>query len=527
MSHDDTKFTPEQVEQQIDRLAQFPTTLPASSSDGRLISELYQVYTEDDMIAEDAWQRLVEHVGNTSQRLIAGDVPSQSRSRMDRQFERKEVSHLMHIEATKMRSTNAFLRLLGLCAALLVVAALVAGTALVINSAHQKQASRTTNTVSNTSGLYVRTIDGVAREDLASGKILWHYALSQKPLESEITVYVVDSVAIFEVNPAGSLVGSLVGLDASTGKQLWTQENIHGALSIAGEDVAIVFSYTRNSSSNQAIGIATITAYQATTGRKLWSYQPVLPYNAEPPNTPSYNYALIHGVFYMVYGSQRFALNASTGNLIWKKSLPAGFWRFGTSAPIMSGNMLYFIDSKTGENGNSQTWLFAINSANGNESWHQIFDFVPRIFAPTVVDGTLYVAGRGIEDGGVPHIYAYDAGNGTRLQTYTLGPNDEFYFPLLHVQNLLLYSRSNSRYDSDLVAFSLTTKTPAWLVDVGEPQQVNYPQIANDVIYMPSGNHLLAYTASGKLVHTYDVPTPPATPGAPGLNIYWDFVIVA
>lgn len=138
MSSDGTEFTPEQVEHQIDMLIQSQEPWSDPSSDTRLISELYQVYTEDDATIENVWQSLAERVKSTRSQSVAENVPFQPRSRMDMLPERQEEPQRMNIKVTEKRPPNTIIRLLEMCATLLVVAALVAGTAMLIGSTHQK-----------------------------------------------------------------------------------------------------------------------------------------------------------------------------------------------------------------------------------------------------------------------------------------------------------------------------------------------------------------------------------------------------
>ena len=56
MSNNGMEFTPEQVEHQIDMLAQSQEPWPGPSSEAHLVSYLYQIYTENNAIVENAWQ---------------------------------------------------------------------------------------------------------------------------------------------------------------------------------------------------------------------------------------------------------------------------------------------------------------------------------------------------------------------------------------------------------------------------------------------------------------------------------------
>ncbi len=138
MKHDEPEFTPEQVEQQIDLLARFPNTWSDPSPDVRLISELYQVYTDDASIASSAWQRLAAQANAASPRPVAWHPTVPGRSPLDVRADWQNGSSIMHVETAQKRSPQKIQRLLGLCAALLVIVALVGGMVLVLNGVHQQ-----------------------------------------------------------------------------------------------------------------------------------------------------------------------------------------------------------------------------------------------------------------------------------------------------------------------------------------------------------------------------------------------------
>jgi hypothetical protein len=149
MSNNGAEFTPEQVEHQIDMLAQSQERWPGPSSDAHLISELYQIYTENNAIVENAWQRLAEQTKINGHRPDAGDTTFQRRSHMNMLPERLERPQKMDSKGTEKRPPNKLIRLMEVCAAILVVVALVAGTAILIGNVHQKQTAASSHKGSN------------------------------------------------------------------------------------------------------------------------------------------------------------------------------------------------------------------------------------------------------------------------------------------------------------------------------------------------------------------------------------------
>jgi outer membrane protein assembly factor BamB len=524
MSNDNTEFTPEQVERQIDLLAQDRGGRSDASSDARLISDLYQVLPKNHATIERAWQRLSTQVESTRPLTAVASQRSWQQNVLPKQ---REGPQGVEIKTTNKRPPRRMTRFLEVFAAILVVVALVAGTTFVLNNAHQV---RTTSTVANSSGLYVNTRDSVSRKDLASGKVLWNYSTSQKePVVSQI--YVMDNVAIFQI---ASSSGDLVGVDTATGKQLWTQTSMQPSLlETVSDGVVIVFTYYVRDRTEE-VWVSMITAYQVTTGQQLWSYKPAPPSNPQSVSTVESQFALANGVLYLNSAvervptfspstSQLVALQLSSGTPIWQKTMD------GFPSLIADGNRLYFVAGKM-INGVQRYECFALNSANGNQIWQtgligDAGDVGVIGFNPTVADGVLYIGSPDhslATDAYSPHIYAYNANNGALLKKYTLSSQDGFNFPPLVVQNLLLYDQSAGNgpgvYYVNLVALDIKTGKLAWSVYAG-PTSTLEPQIVNDIIYTPGGNRLLAYSTSGKLLHSYQTQT--------SYDASWNFTVVA
>src|SRR5579871_6137454 len=105
MSRHSGEFTPDQVERQIDRLTHFPHTWSGTSSEARLISELSQIYTEDEITARQAWQRLAERIPIASQLLAAGHITVDPRSPLHTLPEQDEPP-TMNMAVVKKRPPN-------------------------------------------------------------------------------------------------------------------------------------------------------------------------------------------------------------------------------------------------------------------------------------------------------------------------------------------------------------------------------------------------------------------------------------
>lgn len=528
MNNGGAEFTSEQVEQQIDMLARPKRSWSNPSPEERLISDLYQVGAEDHTTLENAWQRLAERVAVQNQ----ANAVQQNRSSRKMLPERQERPRNMSREGTRERLPRTMLRLLQICAALLVVAALVAGTTIVMNNVHQSQATKTATSVtatpgSATTGVYISTLHGVYREDLASGNVIWHYATDQQQNLAISPANVVDNVAIFQIE--STTTAKIVGIDSATGKQLWeTREKDAATNLLASGDLVLALVHKTSEA-----GISTINAYKARTGSQFWSYQPVLTAGNTPANLYD-NETLANGVLYLVYGPQVFALQASSGQILWRKILPLGFGEEMASKPTVSGNSLYFSDyiKQIGTTVTSvQGWLFAIDTTNGDIIWHVltkysregVVNFAP---GPAVIGNVLYVTGStAIPPNTGNLLYAYNTSNGALLQNSLQQEGSIFPAPVA-LHNLLIYGLpQGSDGKVKLVAFNPATQTIAWSVQVifHASAVQGVMKVANDVIYVPAFPRILAYTITGKLLQTYS--TQSSLPRPP--NSVWSYSVIA
>lgn len=560
MSENDATFNPAQIDREVDMLAHCQAPWPdASSSDMDLISELYHVYAKDEAIAESAWRRLTLEMEATRPLKIVEHAIHQGRLPGQMLSERQERPQAMIVPAPGKRPAHRVMQRLTTYVALLAIMVLVASVALVIRNDRQMQtplnvsqaqtllndcqaqtllkAFQTTQIPLNAAqtqtssgavpgtqvgSIYMSSQSGIYREDLASKKLLWHYAASQQ-LQDYSGVSVVGNVAVFTIASSG-----MVGVNTTTGTPLWAEKNRCDTLIAAGNGLVIGIArrFLSNTTDPRVIdltdlGISTITAYQATNGQPQWSHNFSLPTPVSHRyQAPSFNAVLANGVFYLLNGPQMFAFSVSSGTLLWHTSLPAGFdGSFAITNPVVSGNALYFLTSKMVA-GNSQAWLFAINTLTGKEIWHAIADndHVFGSFSPTVSNGIVYVVG-GLPSSatGVSCLYAYNASNGSFIRRYLTDSQGSIVSPPLHMQNLIIYLLWDGPSKNKLVAFDTRTEKTAWSIEVGVLNAD--PQIANNVIYAPIDSQIIAYTSSGRMISEYNAHrTPSQTSRIPAAN---------
>ena len=181
-------------------------------------------------------------------------------------------------------------------------------------------------------------------------------------------------------------------------------------------------------------------------------------------------------------GSSIYALNASTGDLLWKYSLEGvvyGPLPFAVqdSTVYFSFDDLYALDANTG----SVRWSVA---GGGN--------------LPTVANGVVYV---GRWDG---NVFAHDATTGAMLWSYAAGGDLGWSIPA--VANGTVYIGSD---DHNLYALKASTGALQWKYITGG-DVLSSPAVANRVVYVGSndGNLYALNGSTGALVWRYSTGGP-------------------
>src|SRR5690349_16641792 len=146
MSKEDNLFQPEQIDEQITQLTSSQQQLP-QAPDAHLISNLRQIYTEDDEIVERVWSRLKDQA---AQRRQTHTSTMQGQTNTQIRGNHAQRPQFMKNISNEKRSQNSLTRLSGLVAALLVIGILVGGMVLLLNNNRQPLTSRGTATASIT-----------------------------------------------------------------------------------------------------------------------------------------------------------------------------------------------------------------------------------------------------------------------------------------------------------------------------------------------------------------------------------------
>ena len=211
-------------------------------------------------------------------------------------------------------------------------------------------------------------------------------------------------------------------------------------------------------------------ALNASTGALLW--------DTVPP--PSFNMpAVANGVVYTCGGGQgwggAWALNATTGVTIWYKPLE---YDTCSGAPTFANGVLYLSEAPTG--------VSAVDAATGTILWN--FDLTPWIQgSPAVANGMVYFAAAD------NNVYALNAATGVLVWKYATGA------PIGStpaVANGVVYVGSN---DDNFYALNATTGALVWKYAM---TGVAYDAaVANGVVYVTSDALYAFNAATGALLY--------------------------
>ncbi len=202
-------------------------------------------------------------------------------------------------------------------------------------------------------GSYLR--GGVFALNATTGAYLWNFTsglVYSSPAVSQGLVYF------------NSVEGILYALNASTGEQLWTYRGLSGyessSPSISDGYVYIGTTYGSNGK---------VICLDAMSGTEIWTAS--IPAGMSSP-------AVAYGCVYIVSNSTVYALNASTGDLLWNATGGGG------QSPAVAGGTVYVSCSYN---------VYALNASTGAKIWNYTFPKQANSIStyPAIANGTIYV----------------------------------------------------------------------------------------------------------------------------------------
>jgi outer membrane protein assembly factor BamB len=224
-----------------------------------------------------------------------------------------------------------------------------------------------------------------------------------------------------------------------------------------------------------------IFALNASTGLVIWTYS--AHFSGDP--------AIADGLVYAGGDSATFAFNSSTGSILWQSSVSC------SSSPVACGGSVY--------TGSYDGDVYALNESTGYTLWASR---VNTFSNSNIVVSTPAVAGNMVYVGGGDYrVYALDSSSGRVIWTFTTG-NYVVSSPL--VNGGVVYIGS---YDDNMYALDALTGIEIWHYRTGDLVSSS-PALANGVLYFgsrdsyvyalnsSSGSKIWSYKTGGPFVYS-------------------------
>ncbi len=428
MGHEDTYFTPEAVDEQIDRLRSDAYLATPPSADARMLHDLRALYQTDESRLEYIWGRLSTKAQqlNRDEKLPVDIQYYQQRKLQDPQpsslvadadflmdtadpvggqwREPQDNDDLLGRDAATAKKKKSTVQRLGLVLTQLV-AVLIIGSLLLVpawtgshqngvvpNVSHQAQQDFASHSV------YLSNEQGVMGVDTHNGQARWTYTVPNYALGLPVNPIVGNGIVYAESQD------SVYAIDAATGARRWSH-TFPSQLSPYQTNKA------RPVLSNNAIYVSVVfmevDELDATTGRILRTYNPQL-------NTNIVSIAIENNILYAFGLFDMCALRLSDGKQLWYRTLNQsqvlGIPHIvnGTLYTITSSDTNWpYVDPK------STSRIEAFSAATGTPLWQSslIHGSATDI---SIVNGMIYT---GSTDGSVS---AYDAKTGASIWSKTI-----------------------------------------------------------------------------------------------------------
>lgn len=454
-------FTPEEVDEQIDSLAQGLAQQNGTNADAaRVSSHLRQVYARNSQqhtrTLERAWQRIVEEHQFAKQ-------TSQEKGQLifmeEYQGELQTPQELQTLNSNRvLRKRRAFIQRFGILAAVVFIGILVGGMLLVLHTVRQSNPSYVKNNTHNTTHT---GSDGKPHpkppHPITGGKCTLDTTVTH-PRQSTSSV---PGLYIFAFNEQSDNL--LYRYDTHAKKVVWSKKlcnafqsngtvEQNGILYLAGTD------WTHESSSGS---VSYLYALNETDGSVIWGMQfptrvipgtPVgnvavpTPTTGQSVPTPTMGQSspidlgmietptIANGIAYVVQRSGIvYALDAATGSQLWTYDTGRNAWATTSdgNGSIVDPSSIQVVNGVA--YGSIVDRLFALETKSGKARWTHSFSKELNINqAPAIANGTIYltafVPGYGSVTNLDTYIYAFDAQTGVqkwvtvKMRGYINGP---------------------------------------------------------------------------------------------------------
>lgn len=241
-----------------------------------------------------------------------------------------------------------------------------------------------------------------------NGSLRWKLDLNQYTTPGESGEDALEAGEIMQPAAAHDIVyalargGSLVALDAATGKYLWTYRSAAAALDCTNAEVMgeLVYGTCHN----------VIFALNAQTGALSWSRSVA---SNQIFNSP----VAVDGTVYLTSSQEdqhyvgepvsggAYAYNGSNGQLLWQH--PIDNWVL--DAPTVAGGVVYF--------GSNDHMIYGLRASDGAQVWS--YDTGGVVGSVLASNGVVYAEQQGVEQGdttsGIPSLMAIQVSNSQQL----------------------------------------------------------------------------------------------------------------
>jgi len=432
MKHDEEKFTPETVDEQIEQLAQMPIRgqkpLEADAHLVKLLQHIYQANTSSSQADHASLERIKQRIDYGRHRL-ATHVSQMENIEVPRSRQGRNKRMNISSEITK---TPMLYRRFSMIAATLILALLLGSWAVVVHrEAQQKTSQETSITPAGSQQLaaYALSYRTLYKLNPQNGTILWKQKLKfdsyAKMAYANGIVYVssikdgIEAInaqngfllwyvpddqqgpisVVFTLSVANNLVyivrgAHIAAFDARSGTQRWVLQTLsfplQGIFKVENSNIYI---------DNQN----TFYAVNALTGRIRWQYRLNGVYNSQVQQA--------NGVVYTPHGSVLFAFRVEDGKLLWQKAVtpPQAF----SDLSLIDG--IIYADSWDPDSQSPSTFhIHAFNAQDGKPLWTSPTGYQ---LAPTTspVDEGVVLANHQFGNNGANALAGFNARTGKQI----------------------------------------------------------------------------------------------------------------
>lgn len=476
MDQDNTHFTPEQVDRQIDEILQRAPLSPDKS----LIDDLQHMYQDDERSLEKVWQRLGLQSDAPTRPALIGQEPLHT-IQTQKPYNAKVLSFERNQQMYTARK-NPIMSKLTLAVAV-VVAAIVVGSMIFafVLSRQSTQVASPLNTQQKTQsaetqpkGIYISDKSKIYRLDTHTNKVLWQQSIQGiiKTVPTSSTVYILQGPLQFNGR-------KILAIDANSGNQIWSHSfnNLDVTDLVFSND--LLYISTNKIQSGQTQGAPTnsgqIYVLSPNDGSQHATY---------PKTDVAWSLAAGNGILVVSMGEGLVTYDTNNNKQIWQVSIK-GPTNQPTMAMYIVDGIVYATFSTNDEQGGGQSYIAAFRASDGKQIWKSpgfpgvaISRFA--IDHKVVYFGTFAAAENDLFKGTA---YAFDVQQNKQLWKHDINGGSQGT-PV--VSNNVVYITSDRGPNNQAYVTALATTTGAvkWQKALKNPFAYTTPSIINGTIYI-------------------------------------------